>query len=132
MKLNEIAEQLYVGLIGNRFNALSEIVIGTGFYGLAADDSLVWGIPIWLGGLLFGYNLAGVSTVIYFNRTSGHIKRFEKLDERFAKAMIEGTENTGFAGYCQLQGMYMAAKKHGQLDAFYKARKWSNNIIPNF
>ncbi|MCX6818462.1 MAG: hypothetical protein NT129_00485 [Candidatus Aenigmarchaeota archaeon] len=133
MKLNEIAEQLYVALVGNRLTLLSEIAIFSGFYGLVKDDSLVWGIPVWAGSMLFLYTAGGLSTVDYFNRTEKHIKRFGRLDERFSKALIDGTENNGAGGYCPIQGMYLAAKKYGQLDVFHKAKKdVSNNIIPNF
>ncbi|MBI2672745.1 hypothetical protein HYX19_00645 [Candidatus Woesearchaeota archaeon] len=140
MALKDIVDRLYVGLMGDRVNLASKIIFAASTY------SLIYGINHktlpsflfgYLGGYLsvscFAYTTAGSGTLRYYNRTSKHIKQFRRLDPGFAKTLIEGTENRKFTGYCQLQGMYLAAKKYGQLDVFYEAKKkYSKNIIPNF
>ncbi len=133
MKLTEIVNQLYVSLMGDRVNLASKITLAAGIYGLIRYKDPLLLIPTGLGLIFFVYTTEGLGTLKYYNRTSKHIKQFGKLDSEFAKTLIEGTENRKFTGYCQIQGMYLAAKKYGQLDAFYEAKKkYSKNIIPNF
>lgn len=133
MKLTEIVDQLYVGLMGDRVNLASKITLAASTYGLIKYKDPLLLIPTGLGLIAFGYTTEGLGTLKYYNRTSKHIKQFGKLDSEFAKTLIEGTGNRKFTGYCQIQGMYLAAKKYGQLGAFYEAKKkYSKNIIPNF
>ncbi len=56
-----------------------------------------------------------------------------EVDKVAFRITIKDTENRKFTGYCQLQGLYLAAKRYGQLDVFYAAKSAvSNNILPNF
>ncbi|MGV8086088.1 MAG: hypothetical protein ACP5N1_00520 [Candidatus Woesearchaeota archaeon] len=133
MKLTEILDQAYVGITGDRVNLISKIVIIGSVYELCETGSRIWGIPAIISSALIGYTSYGLKTLKYYNRTSNHIKNFGTLDLTFAKTLIKGTENKKFTGYCQLQGLYLAAKKYDQLETFYEAKKTvSNNILPNF
>jgi len=132
MSLSQIVDNLYVGVAGDRVNLISKAGMIGSVYGIVTDDPL-WLIPFWASFLMWSYTTGGLSTLKYYRRTTKHIQKHDKLDLRFAKKLIKGTENRKFTGYCQLQGLYLASKKYGQLDVFNEAKKSvSNNILPNF
>jgi hypothetical protein len=136
MGLGELVDYALVATIGNRITAGATILSLNTFATYQIFGSLVGLLaltPLCVAFPLFGVTLAGTSTLEYYHRSVKHIKRFERLDHRFATTLIKGGENDAIFGYCELQGMYLAARNYGQLDAFYKAKKEvSNNIIPNF
>jgi hypothetical protein len=133
MKLREIVDQLYVGVAGDRVNLISKIGIAGSLYGMGVTESGLWILPFTISTIFFNYTLFGLSTLHYYRRSTKHIQDHEKLDLRFAKTLIKGTENRKFTGYCQLQGLYLAAKKYDQLDIFKEAKSSvSNNVLPNF
>jgi len=133
MALNDVINNLYVGLAGDRVDLFAKIGVASCISAAAITESGIWAIPLpFLVGLV-GYTNFGLSTLKYYKRTSAHIKKFGRLDRRFAETLIKGTENRKFTGYCQLQGLYLAAKRYGQLEIFYAAKSAvSNNVLPNF
>ncbi len=145
LKTSDKVDDIYVSLTGNRMTVLSHFAIayGIGMMGGAwrgvGDDpicllSCLSGAVIYTGGLLASINTCcGRTTPWYYKETEEHIKHFGKLDERFARNLIQGSENGSFVGYCQQQGLYLAARKHGQLGVFRQAqKKYSKIKIPFF
>ncbi len=133
MTLTDFVNELYVGLAGNRVDLVGKIGFAGCICGAAITGFPEWILPLPLFAGIMAYSYFGMSTLKYYKRTATHIKKFGELDRRFAETLIKETENQKFTGYCQLQGMYLAATRYGQLDAFYKAKSAiSNNVIPNF
>ena len=133
MALNDVINNLYVGLAGDRVDLIAKIGAAGCISAAAISNSGLWVVPLPFFAGLIGYTKLGLSTLKYYKRTSAHIKKFGRLDRRFAETLIKGTENRKFTGYCQLQGLYLAAKRYGQLDVFYAAKSAvSNNVLPNF
>ncbi|MBR9704526.1 hypothetical protein GOV12_03885 [Candidatus Pacearchaeota archaeon] len=94
---------------------------------LLGSLALLCGISIEIG------TLAGVSTKKYYDKTLKHINLRGELTQEFVTTIINGSDNRWTWGYCQLQGVYLAAKQSGELDTFYKVMKeHSKNLIPNF
>jgi hypothetical protein len=130
--LNDILDKIYVGLAGDRISLIAKIGCIAGIYGVENDSWPCIFIEI-ASGALIGYTSFGLRTLEYYIRTSKHIQEHGKLDLRFGERLIKGTENRKFTGYCQIQGLYLAAKKYNQLEAFYELKNSiSKNIIPNF
>tara|TARA_Y100000310_G_C20560822_1_gene752981 strand:- start:70 stop:480 length:411 start_codon:yes stop_codon:yes gene_type:complete len=136
MTLADKAESLYVALTGNRVTLASRLFT-TAYVGsipFFPDILLAFMMPATI--IVYGGEIitcCGLTTPKFYNRTRDHIKKFDKLDPRFVKEMIKETENREFVGYCQLQGMYLAARNYGQLDVFKDVKKEISNCrIPNF
>ncbi|MEK6899779.1 MAG: hypothetical protein AABX05_01515 [Nanoarchaeota archaeon] len=151
MTLTKKVENAYVSYVGNRVTFAGNLMMGAGFYNLSfyfydrvlnhAPASGSSAMMFILGHALFftgisamGNTLCGEGTLTYYQRTKEHIQRKGSLDQRMIELWItQTTENQKYLGYCQLQGMYLAAKKYKQLEPFYKAkRKVSRNKVPNF
>ncbi|MBI5065747.1 hypothetical protein HZA97_05920 [Candidatus Woesearchaeota archaeon] len=139
-KLPDKVDNVYVSILGNRFNvmfqylSLSSAVL---FYTFAELNSPVLATfsayGSFLSAICSAWTCCGRSTPKYYKRTEEHIKKFGELRPRFLEKLISKTENKEFTGYCQLQGAYLAARKHGQLGVFYDVkRRCSNNVLPNF
>mgnify|MGYP001591529453 CR=1 FL=1 len=73
-------------------------------------------------------------TLHFYHRTEQHIEKYGLLKPRVVELwMATRTENMPELGYCQQQGIYLAARKHGQLYAFYEAKEKASKVkIPHF
>jgi hypothetical protein len=138
MSLKETVEDLYVSLVGNRVNTLGlAMFAGSGYtfcnyYGTLPTMFSILGIVV-SGGFL-SFNKFGEGTKNYYRRTLQEIDDNNgTLPLEWVQEKIKKVEFGNVLGYCQLQGMYLAAKKRNQLNSFYSAKKAvSNNIFPNF
>lgn len=155
MSLNELLNDAKVAVTGNRVTLASGLLAANFLY--AAGSAIAHAIGAWnepvasalkspeflylvasapfgtLGLRGLDYTRFGTSTLKLYRRTKRHIEQFGSLQPKFAKGVIEKTENRAFTGYCQLQGMYLAAKELGQEEAFNEAKRGvSNCLIPNF
>jgi len=71
----------------------------------------------------------------FYNIIERHIQRRGNLSQRFVERLmtVKQVENGKFLGYCQKQGMYLAARNYGQLEVFNQAKEnVSNCKIPHF
>ena len=138
MSLAERLESAYVALFGNRAIVLSELLItGSIIYDelVSNNGNLPTGSAILcaIGGAITGVTYAGTGTWKHYKRTLREYKEKGEVSVDFFKERILRSENGRFVGYCQLQGLYLGAKKTGQLEAFYAAREeFSECKIPNF
>lgn len=153
MSLNELLNDARVAVVGNRVTLVSALL--SALYSIG--NAVAYAIPAWnepvasalksgeflylsasaLPGILGIGGLSrtkfGLGTLEFYKKTKRHIKTFGSLSPRFAGRAIKKTENKILTGYCQLQGMYLAAKELGQEEAFKEAkREFSNCLIPNF
>ena len=99
------------------------------------EDSLY--PPMYLINLSFGAQLLagtmfGRSTYDYYKRTIEHIvKNDGKFDERYLKVVFKKSGKV--CGYCEEQGMYLAAREKCLVSKFREAqKKYSKNIIHKF
>ena len=75
----------------------------------------------------------GKTTKRIYERTKEYIGSRGQLEPEFVEQVIKGSENAKYFGYCELQGVYLAARETGNLEVFNKVkRKYSKIIIPNF
>ena len=85
-----------------------------------------------LGLLGIGLTLNGRTTKKYYKKTRKHIELKGELAPEFIEKLIKKDGNGKILGYCELQGIYLAARDTGNLDVFYRVKnKLSRNIIPN-
>ena len=136
-------EDFAVGLMGNRVTLASRILALGGIatflaldipreFRLEAFNVLAY-TTLLPSVVLMASTNCGTTTLDHYRRTRKHMRgNGGKLDLRFAEALIEGSGNDRFFGYCQQQGLYLAAKRYGQLDVFNEAKKKSNIVIPFF
>lgn len=135
-------ESIELYAMGNRVNLLGRLMTGIGvtdtIKGISYGSGMIYGegemglILTSLGVFLEFVTLGGVTTPNYFKKTEKRIKRGELTQGRVEK-LIRSTENNRFFGYCDVQGIYLAARKHKKLDVFKKAKKNVCNVrIPNF
>ena len=149
MSLTEKVEDAYIRVVGNRVTAaavVSTLAIDYATYEAVSyfwDKNPLFAVLSVAGGIvgtLFSASYVvdtkcGERTLYFFRRTEKQIKKF---DDRLMPRAIElwmakKTENQALYGYCQQQGMYLAAKKHGHLGAFYKAKRRVSQVrIPHF
>lgn len=147
MSLTEKVEDAYIRMIGNRVTAaaaLSTLAIDYATYEAVSyfwDKNPLFAVLSAAGGIvatLFSVSYVvdtncGSQTLRYFHRTEQRIKKKGLSPRVVERWMTNTTENLAQYGYCQQQGIYLAAKKHNQLDAFYQAkRKVSRVRIPHF
>lgn len=77
----------------------------------------------------------GRSTLRVYRRARRHIEREGRLDPRLSRRVIVGAQEPGneCIGYCEEQGLYLAARDSGQLEAFERARReYSTISVPHF
>jgi len=63
------------------------------------------------------------------------LKAIEEKIPHYNVISLDGmfAANARFLGYCQIQGLYLAARKYRQLKTFNEVKKEaSKNIFPNF
>ena len=140
MSLKDITDKAYHRLFGNRVTILGASIAVLPYCVDIQNDTLLQTLimvssPLitGLGGALLGSTSFGADTYSHYIRAEKHIKKFGELKPKYVQKLIEGSTNRKFFGYCELQGVYLAAKKYGQLDVFNEVKKsHSNNILPNF
>lgn len=95
---------------------------------------LLLSISAFTSGLLgIALTLNGRTTKKYYKKTKKHIELRGELAPEFIEKVIKKSENSKVLGYCELQGIYLAARDTDNLDVFYQVKnKLSRNIIPNF
>jgi hypothetical protein len=139
-KMLEGAQYMLAALLGNRATVVGYalIAIWQAAPHLAPQE---WKAPLAaltapigiLGAGIAGYTGFGLTVGHYYRLTAHHIQEHGRLDPRFAEAIILGSENRAFTGYCQQQGLYLAARDYGHLDVFEEVRQaYSNVRIPHF
>lgn len=150
-------QNLSVSLFGNRLTTLGWLALATSIYlnyasksdkqeptgHPAADSASEFYRPtlvdlarihlLFVAGFSLGATQLGRTTPKFYRRARESIEKTGYLDERIAREIIQGSENRAFMGYCQQQGLYLAARDTGQLEAFEEARqKYSKVQIPHF
>jgi len=149
MSLTEKVEDAYIRVVGNRVTAaavVSTLAIDYATYEAVSyfwDKNPLFAVLSVAGGIvgtLFSASYVvdtkcGERTLHYFRRTEKRIKKKDRvLSPRVVELwMTRTTENQALYGYCQQQGIYLAAKKHGQLEAFYEVKRKASRVrIPHF
>jgi len=139
MSLNEIIEGTKIAFMGNRVTEAGALLATTTTYHAFSQlDSDSWQSAVswtvcWVGFGLMAITKLGQGTKRYYLRTLKEVEEKGEASVDFFKERIIRTDIGRFIGYCQLQGMYLGAKKTGQLDNFYQAKEEvSNCVIPNF
>lgn len=140
---------LEVELIGNRITTLG-VTLATGSIiaiplvtvGTVGQDIMqaaVYFGTLATGLFLLGITKGGNTTYKIYQRTAKHIKEHGKLDPRFLRKIVRNEENNMYPnkthchGYCEEQGVYLAARDYGQLDVFREEKeRYSDVVIPNF
>ncbi len=98
---------------------------------LAAFGIVTFGCGL-SGGVLTG-TWFGNGTAQAYKRTKKHILKNSRLDPRAIKALVGKNNDDKEVGYCELQGVYLAAKELEQLGAFYTGKeKYTKIHAPNF
>lgn len=138
------------GWVRNRVALASNIAAATGLgMGLYGGGQLAQNTPAsieegvielaigisaaFIGGYASLYSKCGTTTQENYVRTLEHINRHGCLDSRYAVQVIEGGENGMFEGYCEQQGLYLAARDTENLNIFRQVcRARSNIILPFF
>ena len=149
MVLRDKIREIETTLIGNRAAAIGTALLAGGVGSLAINFpgneissngqitaiTMATGFATAAGIVLtsitgFGLGIDGV-----YKRTGEHLKKFKKIDPRFFDRLIGMDKYNSLAGYCQLQGMYLACRDYVPefLPEFYKMKKErTKNILPNF
>ena len=138
-KISDAVHTAYVAVLGNRVTAAAYVstfnyfcasfsdYLNSPTYFLLSTFALVGITP------LFGATSCAENTIKLYKRTRQHIRDFGYLDERFVKKVISKSENGSVYGYCEQQGVYLAAIHQGQAEVFRKVQKQYSNIkIPFF
>jgi len=138
MGLKDKIDSFYVATCGNRITMVGTILITNHiFYSLyPVDGNLPAVLSILGGGIgggIWGLTFGGISTWKHYKRTLKEAKENNKINPHFFEEKINKSENRKFIGYCQIQGLYLGAKRTNSLEEFYLAKNnVSNNIVPNF
>lgn len=139
MTLKEKLLNLEAELLGNRVSALSTALFASGVTTVLVNGlesaGLLAGLSLEAGIAGMSYTTCGTSTSKIYKRTKEHLRNFGKLDSRFFDTMVGFDKEGILAGYCQLQGMYLACRDYAPelLSEFYKLKKENTrNILPNF
>jgi hypothetical protein len=139
MKLRNALDNLEVRLIGNRVFALGASLFSGGIIAcvisgpsINRDNDLMYGAAVAIGGVMMGFNTFGSSTYKSYKKTLKHIELCGEIRPDFFIEYLK-YDNGRFIGYCQLQGMYLAARKYGKLESFFQnKRENTTNCVPNF
>ncbi|MFA6460817.1 MAG: hypothetical protein WCV90_01005 [Candidatus Woesearchaeota archaeon] len=140
MELKDKVESAYVALAGNRVTAIAGAAfaylswkIFSHSDDLSTSQIFTYTLAHSATGFVLWVTQVGGSTWRHYKRTLREVEDYGRADPEFFRERIEMTENGRFMGYCQLQGLYLGAKKSGQLANFERARRdYSECIIPNF
>ncbi|MFA6460816.1 MAG: hypothetical protein WCV90_01000 [Candidatus Woesearchaeota archaeon] len=136
MGLIDKVEDAYVFLVGNRITAAARMtfLLCTGKLLFQEIDFSIADY-LSMGGMVLGASLSdlGKYTSEHYHRTLQEVQNKGMAGVDFFKESILRGENEKFFGYCNLQGLYLGAKKTRQLANFYQARRdYSKCVIPNF
>jgi len=108
--------------VSNIENIYAEVISAT----VLALSSMVWGWLIWI-------TYSGKDTAKIYKRTLENIELSGELDERFFIKTIWWYKESKYLWYCQIQWIYLAAKKMWKLEQFYQYKeKHTKNLIWNF
>ena len=140
MSLTSLIKNTWISFVGNRLNLLA---ISIGIPSIYALDTISHDQPyqgmlalvgLGIGLLTTGASGCGSGTKKFYRFVERNIERTGDLDQKFLERLISlKTENRSLFGYCQLQGMYLAARDYNQLEVFNQAKNnVSNCKIPNF
>lgn len=147
MSLAEKVEDAYISLVGNKVTLLTSSLLAASAYSIADNfyehfannnfsflSFLGFGMLGSISGMINLGTKFGAGTLYFYRRTEEHIERYGELKPRVVELwMKHKTENEPEFGYCQQQGIYLAARKHGQLEAFYEAKERVSKVkIPHF
>lgn len=130
MKLKDIETIV----LGNRLTAASYALIA-GAYSRAIinNESDFISFSAWSLGIFFAVaTLGGYATYHHYKKALKHVAVKGKLEFDFLKKEIRIHGRNKYLGYCELQGLYLAARDSGNEKMFRKLRKYSRNIVPNF
>ena len=78
-------------------------------------------VPVLLWPLFWTF--LGTTTAKIHKRTCNHIQKFWRIDESFFIKVIWSDSGDTIIWYCQLQGMYLAAKKYKKEGEFFMLKK---------
>lgn len=141
MTLKEKLQNAETYLVGNRVACLGAALLAGGqlaiYIGGRTDPltEVVQGLATIAGSLFTVSTRLGFSTMKTYRDTKNHLKKFNSIDRRFFETEIGPDKDKNLAGYCPLQGMYLACRdaKPELLPEFYRLKKEkTKNIIPNF
>ena len=140
MSLKEKISKIGISLIGNRVTALGCSMLSGSLTSLALshEGQLLenHGLSMslgYVGALLLLQTELGSNTSRLYEKTVNHIKKFGRIEERFFDKVVPVNDMASpWDGYCQLQGVYLAARDYDQLNDFNRMRSKSCNRIPNF
>jgi len=137
MAISENVYSKYVFLAGDRVNLACKLGFLWGVTSIFTEDTpssmslLATMFSVGLGAL----TSYGIGTYKAYKKTSEHINELGRIDERFFRTIVK-KEDGYIVGACQIQGMYLAAKRHGSnemISDFYRMKKeFTKNIVPNF
>ncbi len=149
MSLTDKLNDANILLFGNRVTLASELLVLGGAADAICDISGA-GIATDLSALTvglvgMGVTKAGFATLEYYHLAKDHFrknsrstysssdKRFEAYFGRIIKVISNNSNSPSCFGYCEEQGLYLAAKEFGFEDAFNRAHsKYSSIKIPHF
>ena len=139
MGLKDKIDSLYVGFFGNRVTTVGTALYVNHLTSLLYFEEHPVPATISLAGgfigatVLWGVSVFGINTWKHYKRTLKEAKEKGKINFTFFEEKIKKNGCNRYLGYCEIQGIYLGAKKTGNLETFYAAREmFSNNIIPNF
>ena len=147
-------------MFGNRINALGKLVFTSsvvasyflinnlsemrdqlGDFSHLVEPFLVFS-PAFLAGMGIYSQIitdCGKGTYEIYKRTKNHIQNFGGIDERFAKKIFEkkhdkiSIKDSSMRDYCELQGIYLAAKELNHANTFNELKKkYYNKSFPLF
>lgn len=143
--IREKAVDLECLLVGNRLTTLGRaslllpIPAANYFININNPNDLIRSIgafailsPIFFWGGMEYFTWFGKETNKIYKRTKKHIKRYDKIDERFVKAIFKGEEcgakyddvsKKSPFGYCEWQGVYLAARALGKNKEFNEIKQ---------
>tara|TARA_Y100000310_G_scaffold345268_1_gene463269 strand:+ start:26180 stop:26599 length:420 start_codon:yes stop_codon:yes gene_type:complete len=137
MELAELTERLYYTFVGNRVTLLTSTPAVYGTYKLLKGviqndffDAVVGGLTYLAFAPPFVLSIMCCNTYNSYRRTKEHIETHDELDSLFVRQFLHRGLFESFDRYCNLQGVYFAARKYGQLDVFNEVVKESKNRIP--
>ena len=139
MTLKERLLEAEAAFIGNRASAIGTAMLAAGGTAAFLEGPGPLGcLSVMAAGVGLGldsYTGFGSSMKKIYDRTTEHLKRFNRLDRRFFNTVMGLDRFDNLVGYCQLQGMYLACRDYApqQLPEFYELKqKNTKNIVPNF
>ncbi|MBS3170138.1 hypothetical protein J4210_06675 [Candidatus Woesearchaeota archaeon] len=137
MELGDLLTRAYIRLIGNRVTLLGVILssAGTVLYDfnerITAANTGAFLLLNFGAQLMCGTLIAG-ETARQYERSLEHLaENGGRFEESYLRRKLEKPHRV--CNYCPTQGVFLAAKKTGNVKQFREAEKrYSPNIIPHF